>query len=74
MWYLVYFVVLKPVRALFGYLLPPILRYFWHNGGGHHLAQDDRPVYETIRCLSEGGGHREDPQDSRFPNMTRVVD
>jgi hypothetical protein len=51
-WLVLFFALFIPVRVVFGVLLPPILRYFWHNRSFIHLAQDDRPVYESVECVA----------------------
>ena len=73
-WWTLYLLVLLPVRLLFHVVLPPVLKYVWHNGSVLHLAQDDRPVYERVECVGEDvpyGAHPRERMDVLVPAPTR---
>ncbi len=75
-WWMAYFFILWPIRILFGWILPPILRYVWHNGVFYHMAQDDRPVYEGVKCLGEEipyGNHFRETWDVIIPDDSVVA-
>ena len=64
------------MRLLFGYILPPLLEYWWHNGVYYHLAQDDKPVYERTVCLGRNvsyGPHPRETVDILIPGPHKNV-
>ena len=65
-WLSTYVLVLLPVRVFFGVLLPPLLTFWWHTQSPYHLAQDDEPVYDRVRCVAMDqpyGLHRRETVD-----------
>lgn len=73
-WWFNYICILQPVRILFHYALPPILKYFWHNGVFYHLAQDDKNVYEDCKCIGDDvpyGNHPRETSDIIIPDYGR---
>jgi len=70
-WAVLFFTFLPAVRLLFGWILPPVLRYMWHNRSMLHLAQDDKPVYHKVECVAAGlkyGSHSREYMDILVPS------
>ena len=73
-WWAQYALALVPVRVLFHVVLPPVLKYVWHNTSAFHLAQDDRPVYADVRCVAADvayGPHPRERLDVIVPTASR---